>query len=100
MESATSAPAKSRKAFGIVIDGVVQAVVHPGCLGNRLLWLQLLDHRRRVGNDLHVDAGSVHLTESKLAQVSKSGDEAAVKTQIGALVKACGGCHESFREKR
>jgi cytochrome c556 len=37
---------------------------------------------------------------AKLAAVSKSGDEAAVKTQIGALVKACGGCHESFREKR
>jgi cytochrome c556 len=37
---------------------------------------------------------------AKLAAVSKSGDEAAVKAQIGALVKACGGCHESFREKR
>jgi cytochrome c556 len=37
---------------------------------------------------------------SKLAQVSKSGDEAAVKAQIGATGKACGGCHETFREKR
>ena len=37
---------------------------------------------------------------AKLAAVSKSGDEAAVKAQIGAVVKACGGCHESFREKR
>jgi cytochrome c556 len=37
---------------------------------------------------------------AKLAAVSKSGDEAAVKAQIGVLVKACGGCHESFREKR
>jgi cytochrome c556 len=37
---------------------------------------------------------------AKLASVSKSGDEAAVKAQIGAVAKACGGCHETFREKR
>jgi cytochrome c556 len=37
---------------------------------------------------------------SKLVQVSKSGDEAAVKAQIGATGKACGGCHETFREKQ
>jgi cytochrome c556 len=37
---------------------------------------------------------------AKLAQVSKSGDEAAVKAQIGAVGKSCGGCHETFREKR
>lgn len=36
----------------------------------------------------------------KLAQVSKSGDEAAVKAQIGAVGKSCGGCHDSFREKQ
>jgi cytochrome c556 len=37
---------------------------------------------------------------SKLYAVSRSGDEAAVKTQIGAVGKACGGCHESFRQKQ
>lgn len=36
---------------------------------------------------------------SKLAAVSRSGDEAAVKAQIGAVGKACGACHESFRAK-
>jgi cytochrome c556 len=36
---------------------------------------------------------------AKLAQISKSGDEAAVKAQIGAVGKSCGGCHETFREK-
>jgi cytochrome c556 len=36
----------------------------------------------------------------KLAQVSKSGDEAAVKAQIGATGKTCGACHEKFREKQ
>ena len=36
----------------------------------------------------------------KLAQVSKGGDEAAVKAQIGAVGKTCGGCHDSFREKQ
>jgi cytochrome c556 len=37
---------------------------------------------------------------AKLVSVSKSGDEAAVKAQIGAVDKACGGCHETFREKQ
>ena len=36
----------------------------------------------------------------KLYEVSQKGDEAAVKAQIGALGKACGGCHESFRQKQ
>jgi cytochrome c556 len=36
---------------------------------------------------------------SKLYAVSRSGDEAAVKAQVGAVGKACGGCHESFRQK-
>ena len=37
---------------------------------------------------------------SKLVSVSKSGDEAAVKAQLGAVGKSCGGCHENFREKK
>ncbi len=37
---------------------------------------------------------------AKLAQVGKGGDEAAIKAQMGAVGKACGGCHETFREKR
>ena len=37
---------------------------------------------------------------SKLVQVSKGGDEAAVKTQLGAVGKACGACHETFRQKQ
>jgi cytochrome c556 len=37
---------------------------------------------------------------AKLAQVSKSGDEASVKSQIGAVGKVCSACHDDFREKR
>ena len=36
----------------------------------------------------------------KLWEVAQNGDEAAVKAQIGAVGKSCGGCHETFREKR
>lgn len=36
---------------------------------------------------------------SKLVTVSKSGDEAAVKAQIGAVGKVCGACHDDFRSK-
>jgi len=36
----------------------------------------------------------------KLYQVAQSVYEAAVKTQIGAVGKACGGCHNDFRQKQ
>jgi cytochrome c556 len=37
---------------------------------------------------------------NKLYQVSRGGDEAAIKAQIKAVGGACGGCHESFRAKQ
>src|SRR6267143_823335 len=37
---------------------------------------------------------------SRLVSVSKSGDEGAVKAQIGAVGKACNDCHDNFREKQ
>lgn len=37
---------------------------------------------------------------STLYDVSRSGGEAAVKAQIGAVGKACGNCHDNFREKK
>jgi cytochrome c556 len=37
---------------------------------------------------------------AKLVEISKKGDEAAVKSQILAVDKACGGCHENFRERQ
>ena len=37
---------------------------------------------------------------TKLVSVSKGGDEAAVKAQLTAVGKTCGGCHENFREKQ
>jgi len=36
---------------------------------------------------------------AKLVAVSRSGDEAAIKAQIGAVGKTCGGCHNDFRQK-
>ncbi|MEE4378119.1 MAG: cytochrome c [Candidatus Competibacteraceae bacterium] len=35
----------------------------------------------------------------KLAETAASGDEGAVKAQIGALAKSCKTCHDDFREK-
>ena len=46
----------------------------------------------------HQDRFQAEVT--KLASVSKSGDEASVKQQITAVSKQCAGCHEDFREKR
>lgn len=48
---------------------------------------------KAAGERLEREAG-------KLAAVSKSGDESAVKAQIGAVGKACAGCHDNFREKK
>lgn len=36
---------------------------------------------------------------SKLVTLSRGGDEAAVKAQIGAVGKVCGACHDDFRQK-
>jgi len=36
----------------------------------------------------------------KLWEVAQRGDEAATKAQIGAVGKACGACHENFRQKQ
>ena len=36
----------------------------------------------------------------KLVQVSKGGDEGAIKAQIGAVGKACANCHDNFRAKQ
>ncbi len=37
---------------------------------------------------------------AKLVALSKSGDEAEVKAQIGAVGKTCGGCHDDYRQKQ
>jgi cytochrome c556 len=36
----------------------------------------------------------------KLHSVSKGGDEAAIKAQIGAVGKSCANCHDNFRAKQ
>jgi cytochrome c556 len=36
----------------------------------------------------------------KLQQVAKGGDESAIKSQIGAVGKACANCHDNFRAKQ
>ena len=36
----------------------------------------------------------------KLVAATKGGNEATVKAQLGAVGKACGGCHEKFRQKQ
>ena len=37
---------------------------------------------------------------NRLYQVAQSGSEDAVKAQIGAVGKTCGGCHNDFRQKQ
>ena len=36
----------------------------------------------------------------RLYEIAQRGDEAAVKAQIGAVGKTCGGCHNDFRQKQ
>ena len=44
-------------------------------------------------------AGRLENEASRLASLSRTGDEAAVKAQIGAVGKTCGGCHNDYRQK-
>jgi len=37
---------------------------------------------------------------NKLQTAAKGGDEGAIKSQIGAVGKACGACHDAYREKQ
>ena len=37
---------------------------------------------------------------SKLAQVAKGGDQAAIRTQFGAVGKTCAACHDNYRVKQ
>lgn len=46
------------------------------------------------------DSDRLQSEAAKLLALTKSGDEAAVKAQILAVDKACGSCHDSFREKQ
>jgi len=36
---------------------------------------------------------------AKLVTAVSGGNEAAIKTQIGAVAKSCGGCHDDFKDK-
>lgn len=44
-------------------------------------------------------AGRLENEAAKLVALSRSGDEAAIKAQIGAVGKTCGGCHNDYRQK-
>ncbi len=44
-------------------------------------------------------ADKLQVESAKLAQVSKSGDMAALKTQFGATAQACKACHDNYKEK-
>jgi len=36
---------------------------------------------------------------AKLAEVARSGDEGAMKSQFGDTVKVCKGCHDEYQEE-
>ncbi|HSA80595.1 MAG TPA: cytochrome c [Geminicoccaceae bacterium] len=51
--------------------------------------------------DFEAAAKTFETEGAKLAEVAESGDVAAIGQQLGTFGKnACGGCHETFREKK
>ena len=53
----------------------------------------------KEGDKFKAAADKLQAESVKLAQVSKTGDMAALKTQFGATAQACKGCHDNYREK-
>ncbi len=45
------------------------------------------------------DAEQLEQATAKLGAVARAKDEAGVKAAFGAVAKACGSCHDSFRQK-
>ncbi|HEX4928617.1 MAG TPA: cytochrome c [Burkholderiales bacterium] len=63
--------------------------------------------KSRAKAEIYSNAGefkqaATHLENEthKLYELSQRGDESAVKAQIATVGKACGGCHDKFREKQ
>ena len=52
------------------------------------------------GDKFKSAAAQLENETAKLYQLTRSGDEAAVKAQIGAVGKQCGSCHDNFRQKQ
>jgi cytochrome c556 len=44
-------------------------------------------------------ADALESATAKLGAVARAKDEAGVRASFGAVAKACGGCHDDFREK-
>ena len=52
-------------------------------------------------DDFTAAAEKLGVESAKLAEVARSGDRAAIAAQTGELGnKGCGGCHDTFREKK
>jgi len=51
-------------------------------------------------SDFEQHAQKLEEESAKLAEVAQGGEMAAIGQQLGALGKSCGGCHETFREKK
>ena len=45
------------------------------------------------------DAEQLEQATAKLGAVARAKDEAGVRASFGAVAKACGNCHDSFRQK-
>ena len=52
------------------------------------------------GDKFKAAQDNFHKAVAALVAVSRGGDEAAQKAAIGGVGKACGGCHQDFREKQ
>ncbi|MGH6628736.1 MAG: cytochrome c, partial [Burkholderiales bacterium] len=44
-------------------------------------------------------ADALEAATAKLGAVARAKDEAGVKAAFGGVAKACGSCHDDFREK-
>lgn len=55
------------------------------------IWLDTEDFKQKLE--------AMRQEVAKLAEVAQSGDEAAMKAQVGATGKSCKNCHDDYRNK-
>lgn len=92
-------PAMARKAVNLAALAVIAGDVFPPASQN----IPHSDAKPEIwskADDFKKALAAFQAETAKLATLARAGNADAIKAQIPAVGKACGGCHDDFRVKR